>query len=73
MVIMKKISYYLVHVNVSLVQRCSRDATHYDSMPMHYAAIFHSCKKKDSFQMKNCDIFIFAQNIDLGYTLEPPH
>ena len=24
--------------------------------------------------MKNCDIFlIFAQNIDRGYTLEPPH
>ena len=24
--------------------------------------------------MKNCDIFlIFAQNIDCGYTLEPPH
>ena len=25
------------------------------------------------FQMKNCDCFlIFAQNIDCGYTLEPP-
>ena len=25
------------------------------------------------FQMKKCDIFlIFAQNIDFGYTLEPP-
>ena len=24
--------------------------------------------------MKNCDVFlIFAQNIDCGYTLEPPH
>ena len=30
---------------------------------------------KDNFQMKNCDVFflIFAQNIDDGYTLEPPH
>ena len=33
---------------------------------------FYGCKN-DNFQMKNCDIFlIFAQNIDRGYTLEPP-
>ena len=37
-----------------------------------YVAIFHGCKN-GHFQMKNCDIFlIFAQNIDCGYTLEPP-
>ena len=30
-------------------------------------------KKIDIFQMKKIDIFlIFAQNIDCGYTLEPP-
>ena len=30
--------------------------------------------KNENFQMKNSDIFlIFAQNIDCGYTLEPPH
>ena len=41
-------------------------------MPMQYTAIFHGYKN-DNFQMKNCDIFlIFAQNIDRGYTLEPP-
>ena len=29
--------------------------------------------KKDNFHKKNCDVFlIFAQNIDCGYTLEPP-
>ena len=29
--------------------------------------------KMKIFQVKNCDIFlIFAQNIDCGYTLEPP-
>ena len=29
--------------------------------------------KKDSFQIKTFDIFlIFAQNIDCGYSLEPP-
>ena len=45
---------------------------HYDDTPVQYTAIFHGCKN-DKFQMKNCDIFlIFAQNIDLGYTLEPP-
>ena len=46
---------------------------HYENTPMQYTAIFHSLKN-DNFQMKNCDIFlIFAQNIDCGYTLEPPH
>ena len=30
--------------------------------------------KIENFQLKNFDIFlIFAQNIDCGYTLEPPH
>ena len=29
--------------------------------------------KNENFQLKNSDIFlIFAQNIDCGYTLEPP-
>ena len=46
---------------------------HYDNTPMQYTAIFHGCKN-DNFHMKNCDIFfIFAQNIDRGYMLEPPH
>ena len=40
---------------------------------MQYIVIFQGCKNND-FQIKNCDIFfIFAQNIDCGYTLEPPH
>ena len=30
-------------------------------------------KKNEIFQIKNCDIFhISAQNIDCGYSLEPP-
>ena len=46
---------------------------HYDNTPIQYTVIFHGCKN-DYFQMKNCDIFlIFAQNIDRGYMLEPPH
>ena len=31
-------------------------------------------KKKENFQIKNSDIFhVSAQNIDCGYSLEPPH
>ena len=45
---------------------------HYANMSVQYTAIFHGCKN-DNFQMKMFDIFlIFAQNIDCGYTLEPP-
>ena len=45
---------------------------HYANMSVQYTAIFHGYKN-DYFQMKKCDIFlIFAQNIDCGYTLEPP-
>ena len=39
---------------------------------MQYTALFLNCKN-GNFHMKKCDIFlIFAQNIDRGYTLEPP-
>ena len=45
---------------------------HYAKMSVQYTAIFHGCKN-DNFQMKIFDFFlIFAQNIDCGYTLEPP-
>ena len=40
--------------------------------PCRYTEIFHGCKNVN-FQMKFFNIFlIFAQNIDCGYTLEPP-
>ena len=39
---------------------------------MQYTEIF-LVLKIENFQLKNFDIFlIFAQNIDCGYTLEPP-
>ena len=45
----------------------------YENTPMQYTVIFH-IYINDNFQIKNCDIFlIFAQNIDCGNTLEPPH
>ena len=46
---------------------------HYENMPMQYTVIFQGCKKYN-FQMKKCYIFlIFVQNIDCGYSLEPPY
>ena len=40
---------------------------------MQYTEIFLALKI-ENFQPKKFDIFlIFAQNIDRGYTLEPPH
>ena len=38
-----------------------------------YTAIFHG-RNNDNFRLKPFDYFqIFAQNIDCGYKLEPPH
>ena len=47
--------------------------SHYENMPMQHTAIFHGCKN-DNFQLNFFDyLHIFAQNIDCGYMLEPPH
>ena len=46
---------------------------HYENLPMQYTAIFIAKKKKEKIFSRKRDIFlIFAQNIDCGYTLEPP-
>ena len=46
--------------------------SHYENKPMQYTEIFKVVKNED-LQQKFFDIFlIFAQNIDCGYTLEPP-
>ena len=46
--------------------------THYENTPMQCTVIFFTFKN-DNFLLKNFDSFlIFAQNIDCGYTLEPP-
>ena len=45
---------------------------HYENLPMQYT---ENCLvvKIENFHWKSFDIFlIFAQNIDCGYTLEPP-
>ena len=47
-------------------------AIHYENLPMQYTEIFLALKI-ENFRLKTFDIFlIFAQNIDCGYTLEPP-
>ena len=46
---------------------------HYENTPLQYTEIFQGCKNYN-FQIKTGHIFlIFDQNIDFGYTLEPPH
>ena len=46
---------------------------HYKNSPMQYTAIFFDCENENC-QLKIFYIFlIFAQNVDCGYTLEPPH
>ena len=47
-------------------------AFHYGNLPMQYTETY-KVVKNENFQWKIFDIFlIFAQNIDCGYTLEPP-
>ena len=56
------------HYEIKMSHRCY----HYSNTPVQYTAIFHDCKNVH-FQVNCFNIFlIFAQNIDLGYTLEPP-
>ena len=46
--------------------------SHYENLPMQYTELFVSIKN-ENFQHKKFDIFlIIVQNIDCGYTLEPP-
>ena len=48
-------------------------ARHYENTPMQYTEFF-KVVKNENFQWIFFYIFlIFAQNIDCGYTLEPPH
>ena len=48
------------------------NAYHYENTPMQYIYIFFGCQN-ENFHWKKIDIFfIFAKNIDCGYTLEQP-
>ena len=50
----------------------AQTTTHYENMPVQICSKFYH-QNNENFQIKNSDIFhIFAQNIDCGYSLEPP-
>ena len=52
--------------------RTSNDNTHYENMPIQIYRK-HLTPKIENFQIKNANIFLIsAQNIDCGYSLEPP-
>ena len=64
--------YYLKFSNGSFDFEYSHGYIHYENLPMQYTEILLALKI-ENFLLKNFDIFlIFAQNIDCGYTLEPP-
>ena len=45
---------------------------HYENTPIQIHCKFYR-RKKENIKMKNCDISLTsAQNIDCGYSLEPP-
>ena len=44
----------------------------YENMPMQYAEIFFYCKNWKIHKKIFYIFLIFAQNMDCGYTLEPP-
>ena len=54
-------------------ERGKSKTLHYANMPMHYAEILKDYKNDIFFYEKFEYFLIFAQNIDCGYTLEPPH
>ena len=70
---------FLIMRLISSAQEKGKDSTetdmsnkHYSNISVQYTAIFYSCKN-DNFQIKFFDVFlIFAQNMDCGYSLEPP-
>ena len=68
--IVNQLGAYFVMIWVTSDLLCK--TSYYENMPMQYNEIF-KIVKNENFHWKNFDIFhIFAQNIDCGYTLEPP-
>ena len=54
------------------VQDCLQIWLHYENIPIQIYCKFNH-QKNENFQIKNSDIFyVSAQNIDCGYSLEPP-
>ena len=57
--------------NVHVVHVLALGGSHYENTPIQYTAIFKNCKN-DNFRRFFYIFLVFAQNIDCGYTLEPP-
>ena len=56
---------------LALLRYSLNSVIHYENTPMQYTK--KNCCKNEKFHWINLDIFlIFAQNIDCGYSLEPP-
>ena len=52
---------------------CFLISPHYENMPIQIYRKSLTPKKNENFQIKNANIFLIsAQNIDCGYSLEPP-
>ena len=67
------ISLHIFSSDSSCQQGPGNKSKHYENSPMQHTAIFQGCKN-GNFQFNVFDNFhIFAQNIDCGCTLEPPH
>ena len=54
------------------MQQMTKRTEHYEKMSMQYTAIFHGSKNENLLDKKIDYFLIPAQNIDCGYSLEPP-
>ena len=59
-------------LNCNILTNVNTTENHYENTPIQiYWKVYH--QKNENFQIKNSDIFLIsAQNIDCGYSLEPP-
>ena len=48
------------------------EVEHYENVPMQYTEILRVVKNENFNQKIFYSFLVFAQNIDCGYTLEPP-
>ena len=60
-----------IHAEACMFMHVHVASKHYANMSVQYTAISHDCKN-GNFPMKNVIFIFFSQNIDRGYTLEPP-
>ena len=67
----KKSSSLTIHIKCQVLISL-KIVLHYENTPIQIYWKFYN-QKRENFQIKNSDIFhISAQNIDCGYSLEPP-